>query len=377
MAVRAAVRIQRVVRGVQARGRVRRLVGDLFKRRMIIRELLETEENYIRDLGVVVSDFQVPLLSQGIISREEAERVFMNVDQIRRLNELFFVTIFEGAREYWHYKVIFLRVEREVHFFKMYFEYLNHYMLSSQEVDRLAARQPFADFLERARLAPAHRLLTLKDYLIKPVQRLPKYVLIMKEVKRRTPPDHPDYPNVCRVLALFEEVNHSNNEKLNRVVNSYKIREIEKKLMLPHVISEPGTEFVLEEPVTLISNDSQVVEATLYLLNTELIVARKSYQGQEKFMASVPFKNGGATIMENEDHYFYRNTFSVQNGEGDSCTFLCGSEEEREVLVQKIFNELMKAEQRTLEKLAVLCNVKGEGVEFLKKMSRLDLLPDV
>ena len=45
----------------------------------------------------------------------------MNIDQIKRLNELFFVTIFKEAQKYWHYKVIFLKVEKEVHFFKMYF----------------------------------------------------------------------------------------------------------------------------------------------------------------------------------------------------------------------------------------------------------------
>jgi hypothetical protein len=51
--------------------------------------------------------------------------------------------------------------------------------------------------------------------------------------------------------------------------------------------------------VTVISNDVQIVEATLYLLNTELIVARKNYNGKEKFMTSVPFKNGGGNIMSN------------------------------------------------------------------------------
>ncbi len=74
---------------------------------MIIRELLETEENYIRDLSIVVSDFQTPLLNKKIITREESQTIFMNIDQIRRLNELFFVTIFEEANKYWHYKVIF------------------------------------------------------------------------------------------------------------------------------------------------------------------------------------------------------------------------------------------------------------------------------
>lgn len=115
----------------------------------------------------------------------------------------------------------------------------------------------------------------------------------------------------------------------------------------------------------------------LYLLNTELIISRR-VGGGEKFMASIPFKNGGGNIMLNEDHFFYKNSFTVQNGEGDSCTFICKDEEEKEELIRKVYNQLMKAEQKNLEKLAALCSVKNkESVEFLKKMSRLDLLPEV
>ena len=35
---------------------------------------------------------------------------------------------------------------------------------------------------------------------------------------------------------------------------------------------------------------------------------------KEKLLAIVPFKNGGASIMSNEEHYFYKDTFTVQNG---------------------------------------------------------------
>jgi hypothetical protein len=104
----------------------------------------------------------------------------MNVDQIRRLNELFFATIFEEARNYWHYQKTFEKVEKEIHFFKLYFEYFNHFSQSSATIDRLMEKTAIADFINEARLNPSHKLLTLKDYLIKPVQRLPKYVLIMK-----------------------------------------------------------------------------------------------------------------------------------------------------------------------------------------------------
>lgn len=71
---------------MQTRERVKKTVKDLFTRKMIIKELLDTEENYIRDLSIVISDFQTPLLNKKIISREESQAIFMNVDQIRRLN---------------------------------------------------------------------------------------------------------------------------------------------------------------------------------------------------------------------------------------------------------------------------------------------------
>lgn len=61
------------------------------------------------------------LLSRKIISQEDADIIFSNIDQIRRLNELFFATIFNLAENYTHYKIIFDKVEKEIHFFKIYF----------------------------------------------------------------------------------------------------------------------------------------------------------------------------------------------------------------------------------------------------------------
>ena len=82
--------------------------------------------------------------------------------------------------------------------------------------------------------------------------------------------------------------------------------------------------------------------------------------------------------MENEEHLYYKNSFTIQNGEGDSCTLVFETDQEKDLLLQKIYNQLMKAEKRNLEKLAALCHVKEEAsVEFLRKMNRLDLLPEI
>jgi len=100
-------------------------------------------------------------------------------------------------------------------------------------------------------------------------------------------------PNIEKVLRTFEDVNNSNNEKLNQVLNRYKVSEIERTLLLSHSLSEPGVEFVLEEPVSLLTMDGQVIEGTLYLLNTELIVAKREGQKRDRVLSNVPFKHGG------------------------------------------------------------------------------------
>ena len=61
-------------------------------------------------------------------------------------------------------------------------------------------KQELTFFLDQLRTNPKYMQLTLKDYLIKPVQRLPKYVLIMKEIKKYTPSDHPDLGNIVAAL---------------------------------------------------------------------------------------------------------------------------------------------------------------------------------
>ena len=77
------------------------------------------------------------MLKQQLISPEQAVILFANIDQIRQLNELFFATIFNQVEHYSHYKIIFDELEKEIHFFKMYFEYFNNYPQSNALLDQL------------------------------------------------------------------------------------------------------------------------------------------------------------------------------------------------------------------------------------------------
>jgi hypothetical protein len=54
----------------------------------------------------------------------------------------------------------------------------------------------------------------LDSLLIAPVQRIPRYILLLRDLIKSTAVDHPDYKNLCASLALMQEVaDHSNNIK--------------------------------------------------------------------------------------------------------------------------------------------------------------------
>lgn len=106
-----ALKLQAWWRGEFTRNKIRKLVKNLTKRRYLIRELVDTEERYIRDLSVVISDFKGNLLKRKIITPEQSQVLFSNIDEIRRLNELFFATIFSQVEHYSHYKIIFANVQ--------------------------------------------------------------------------------------------------------------------------------------------------------------------------------------------------------------------------------------------------------------------------
>ncbi len=56
---------------------------------------------------------------------------------------------------------------------------------------------------------------------------------------------------------------------------------------------------------------------------------------KEKLEAIVPLKYG-TSIKLNKDQCFYKNSFTVQSAEGESCTFICSNQEELHNLYSKI-----------------------------------------
>ena len=94
-----------------------------------------------------------------------------------------------------------------------YISFVNNYR-TSQEAIRICRDQSslFNKFVEQQ--AKDHRgKLTLKDLIIQPVQRIPRYELFIKDFLQCTPKNHPDYILLMRAQKEL----HNLAEKIDQV----------------------------------------------------------------------------------------------------------------------------------------------------------------
>lgn len=71
----------------------------------------------------------------------------------------------------------------------------------------------------------------MQSFLIKPIQRICKYPLLLKELLKHTPDDHPDYEYLSKSCQSIEEIVKKINERKREKDNSFKINEIAENLI--------------------------------------------------------------------------------------------------------------------------------------------------
>lgn len=79
----------------------------------------------------------------------------------------------------------------------------------------------FARFLEQAQQDPRSMGLSIADLLIEPVQRIPRYKLLLEQLLKYTPESHIDHGNIVAALESVSSAAQHNNEQIRRCVCAF------------------------------------------------------------------------------------------------------------------------------------------------------------
>ncbi|XP_063778783.1 triple functional domain protein isoform X1 [Pseudophryne corroboree] len=149
--------------------------SSLKRRHYVLQELVDTERDYVRDLGYVIEGYMALMKEDGVPDdmKGKDKIIFGNIHQIYDWHREFFLGELEKClEEPERLASLFVKHERRLH---MYIIYCQNKPKSEHIVSEYIDTY-FEDLKQRL----GHRL-QLTDLLIKPVQRIMKYQLLLKD----------------------------------------------------------------------------------------------------------------------------------------------------------------------------------------------------
>ena len=170
---------------------------------------------------------------------QEIVQIFANTEDILLFNQAMFGELQERvSRSLDHPETvlsdIFLSRDQ---FLPLYSLYLNNYDMATLMLKFNRKKfKPFKKLLKafEADQASKPNGLELESFLITPVQRMPRYLLLLKELFKYTPNNHPDYEGLEKTLEYLTETLTALNESKRHTEStntSHKILTIDKSML--------------------------------------------------------------------------------------------------------------------------------------------------
>ncbi|NWY57859.1 DNMBP protein, partial [Chionis minor] len=183
----------------------------LEKRSKVIEELLQTERDYIRDLEMCVERIMVPL-QQAQMQNIDFEGLFGNIHMVISFSKQLLSTL-EASDAI---GPVFLTQRAELE--SVYRVYCQNHdeaiaLLETYEKDE-KMQKLLPDLLDGLRGCTNY--INLGSFLIKPVQRVMRYPLLLMELLSATPEAHPDKAPLTAAVLAVKEINVNINEYKRR-----------------------------------------------------------------------------------------------------------------------------------------------------------------
>lgn len=249
-------------------------------------EVLETEKNYVGFLRYVILNCLVPARGQKILNDMQIKQIFSNIESLVELHAIFWKEL-EMRLAGWTPATclgdIFLRY---VNAFHVYQEYINNFDQAQTVMAQLIKRNPqFSSLEDKMMEDQEFRKLTLGAYLIMPIQRIPRYVLLIDDLVRHTDQSHPDYDHLKLAAARFKTLSVQINNRKGEAELIQRAFEVDKQLALPDgkKLLKPNRRFLEEKEATLIGVTGTQA-ATCFFFNDCIFVAKRKEKSARGFV---------------------------------------------------------------------------------------------
>uniref|UniRef100_A0A672G2W1 TIAM Rac1 associated GEF 1b n=1 Tax=Salarias fasciatus TaxID=181472 RepID=A0A672G2W1_SALFA len=201
-----------------------RQLSDADKLRKVICELVETERTYVKDLNCLIGRYLTPLQKEPFLTQDELDVLFGNLPEMVEFQVEFLKTLEDGTRlvpdlekleSVDQFKKILFSLGGSFLYYADRFKIYSAFCASHTKVPKVLVKAKtdpnFKAFLDERNPKQQHSS-TLESYLIKPIQRVLKYPLLLKELYSLTDPDSEEHYHLDVAMKAMNKVASHINE---------------------------------------------------------------------------------------------------------------------------------------------------------------------
>ncbi|XP_051282643.1 FYVE, RhoGEF and PH domain-containing protein 1 isoform X2 [Dicentrarchus labrax] len=332
----------------------------------IANELLHTETAYVSKLHLLDQVFCARLLeearSRSSFPCDVVQGIFSNICSIYCFHQQFLLPALQKRMEEWDSNPrIGDILQKLAPFLKMYGEYVKNFDRAMELVNIWMERSAqFKTIIQEIQREERCGNLTLQHHMLEPVQRIPRYELLLKDYLHRLPEDAPDHRDAQKSLELIATAAEHSNAAIRKMERMRKLLKVYELLGGEEDIVNPTNELIKEGHILKLSNKNGTTQDRyLILFNDRLLycVPKLRLIGQ-KYGVRARIDVDGMELKETSSVAVSR-TFLV-SGKQRSLELQARTEEEKKDWIQAIQATIQRHEQ-TVESFRHLnCSLRDD-----------------
>jgi len=203
------------------------------------------------------------------ITGEQIQAMFCNIEQIKRIHELMYDELRKNKQVLGQ---VFLKYSV---FLNLYSVYLKNYDNCVEIVNKQKDNKVFQHFLADKRSDKKTGGLNLMSFLIMPIQRIPRYYYLLKELQHSTEPNDPEYKILGLCVDKMFPMSCLINEQRPRIENMAKVLNVQNRVTgkFPSLLT-PNRTFIRESEFQKLSRKRFV----LFLFSDLLLWTNHKFQ---------------------------------------------------------------------------------------------------
>ncbi|KAM9848724.1 FERM, ARHGEF and pleckstrin domain-containing protein 2 [Aulostomus maculatus] len=302
-------------------GRRKRYPTD--KAYFIAKEILTTERTYLKDLEVITVWFRSAVIKENAMPEGLMTLLFSNIDPIYEFHRGFLkeldqrLALWEG-RSNAHVKGDYQRIGdvmlRNMCALKEFTSYLQKHDEVLTELEKATKRLKKLETVYKEFELQKVCYLPLNTFLLKPIQRLMHYKLILERLCKHYSPAHRDHDDCKEALKEVAEIATQLQSSLIRLENFQKLTELQRDLIGIENLTAPGREFIREGCLYKLTKKG-LQQRMFFLFSDMLLYTSKGVTATNQFKVHGQLPLHGMIVEESENEWSVPHCFTIYSAQ--------------------------------------------------------------